>query len=120
VTNTGVCPGGGVGNNRKCIDNSVAPNVFSIGVPLLIYASTFVEDTLNKHGVSFESLQGVMQKCKNNYKDSEIINICKALKNVQKDNIDDMIVAFKDIDEYVEIVSDIISFAINKLMGTIH
>lgn len=120
VTNTGLCPGGGVGNKRKCIDTSLTSKVFSIGIPLLIYASTFVSDTLQNNGIEMDAIDSIMQKCTKTHKNSDIIDICKALKKVKNDDVDSMIVAFKDIDEYVEIVSNIVAGAINKLMGTTH
>ena len=64
ATNTGLCPGGGIGNNRKCIDGKIAKNIYSIGVPLLIYASTFVRETLESHEIYLDKIISIMHKHK--------------------------------------------------------
>ncbi|MGN0961451.1 MAG: GPR endopeptidase [Christensenellales bacterium] len=117
VTNTGICPGKGVGNNRKCIDKNIAPNTFSIGVPLLIYASTFVSETLNENGVTEDKINGIMQSTIKTSKDSEIIGVLKSINKVLNDNLDNMIVSLKDIEECVDILSTIIAGAINIALG---
>ena len=48
ITNTGIKPGSGIGNNRKEISgDSYNRPVISIGVPTVVEASTIVNDTLN-------------------------------------------------------------------------
>lgn len=48
ITNTGINPGSGVGNNRKEISkNTFNIPVIAIGVPTVVEASTIVNDTLN-------------------------------------------------------------------------
>lgn len=117
VTNTGICPGGGVGNKRKCIDKKIAPNVFSIGVPLLIYASTFVSETLHENGIDEENIISIMQSVIKGEKNSQFIDLLKSIKKVLNDDVDNMIVSLKDIKECVEILSTIIASAINKAIG---
>lgn len=117
VTNTGICPGGGVGNQRKCIDKKVAPNVFSIGVPLLIYASTFVSDSLEKNGINQDEISGIMQTILKHNELSHLFKFFKNISNVYKDNVDNMIVSLKDIEEVVELLSNVIANAINRVLG---
>lgn len=117
VTNTGICPGGGIGNNRKCIDKSVASNVFSIGVPLLIYASTFVTNTLEKYNLSLEEIDNTMQDYKKAPNNDSVLKICKNIKNVFGDDVEGLIVSIKDIEECVTILAKIISSAINIALG---
>ena len=64
ITNTGLCPGSGIGNNRKCLDKTLAKNVISIGVPLLIYADTFIENALTRFNITSDRLHSIMQTCK--------------------------------------------------------
>lgn len=48
ITNTGINPGSGIGNNRKEISNeTLGIPVIAIGVPTVVEASTIVNDTLN-------------------------------------------------------------------------
>lgn len=49
LSNTGVAPGAGVGNNRKMLDkNSLGVPVIAIGVPTVVDAATLANDTLDK------------------------------------------------------------------------
>ena len=48
ITNTGINPGSGIGNNRKELSEKVFKiPVIAIGVPTVVSASTIVNDTLN-------------------------------------------------------------------------
>ncbi len=48
ITNTGINPGSGIGNNRKEIsENIFKVPVIAIGVPTVVEATTIVNDTLN-------------------------------------------------------------------------
>ncbi|MBQ7351705.1 MAG: GPR endopeptidase [Clostridia bacterium] len=117
VTNTGICPGGGIGNKRKCIDDSIAENVFSIGVPLLIFASTFVEGALTKQSITFDRVSGIMHSLKKSQQNKDFVDLCKSLERVMKDSMDNVIVSIKDIEESVEVLSTIIANAINIALG---
>ena len=117
ATNTGICPGGGIGNRRKCIDRDIAPNVFSIGIPLLIFASTFVSETLGNHGIYLDKLGSIMHNCKKERNNKDLMGLCKALNSVIKDVVDNIIVSMKDIDECVEKLSFIVASAINIALG---
>jgi len=117
VTNTGICPGAGIGNHRKCIDNSIAPKIMSIGVPLLIYASTFIIDTFNKYDLSDECISTAMHNLKKHTKNIEIFNILKKLDRIINDDLNSIIVSIKDIEQCVEILSKIISSALNIFLG---
>lgn len=117
ITNTGVCPGSGIGNNRKCLDRSLAPNVISIGVPLLIYSSTFVDSILNRFNINIDRIDTIMQSNKKSPENVEFISILNDLKNVLKSNNSDTIVSIKDIDECVNILSNVIAKVINISLG---
>lgn len=117
ITNTGICPGGGIGNKRKCIGENIAKNVYSIGVPLLIYSSTFVKNSFENCGVGIDDIDSIMQKLKETSKNSEEIKIMKGIKSILINKYDDMVVSLKDIEECVQILSKIISSAINIALG---
>ena len=117
ITNTGICPGGGIGNKRKCIGADMAKHVFSIGIPLLIYSSTFVRDIFEKYGIDDKLIKDIMQSCKKHDNKGELYNFLKSVNNVVNDDIDDVVVSIKDIEECVEILSKIISKAINIVLG---
>ena len=119
ITNTGVCPGGGIGNKRKCIGDNIAPKVFSIGVPLLIYASTFVSSTFEKYDIGSDKINNIMHSIKKYRNKDNILKIFTSIKSILNDDIDNMIVSIKDIEESVIILSKIISQAINIVLGVV-
>lgn len=117
VTNTGICPGSGIGNKRKCIDKTIAKNVFSIGVPLLIFAETFVLSAFEKQSVYLDDINDIMQDMKKAGEKGKKYNILNKIKKVFDTDFDNCIVSIKDIEECVEILSKIISTAINRVLG---
>lgn len=117
VSNTGLCPGSGIGNRRKCLDHSLAPNVVSIGVPLLIYASTFLSKTFDEYNITNARINSIMQSIKNAPNKECFLKFFQDLKKCLDYNFEDTIVSIKDIEECVEILADIISKAINISLG---
>lgn len=118
ITNNGICPGSGIGNNRQCVGGDFSGKVVSIGVPLLIYASTFITNTFEENNIDLVKINSIMQNVKNCEKEDEIFNFLQSLKDIYSSNLDNTIVSIKDIAECVEILSKMISSAINKLLGT--
>lgn len=85
VTDTGITPGSGVSNHRArlCRDSLGVP-VLSLGVPLVVYASTIIEDATG------------------------------APCPEESENVGNMIVTPKDIDLYVDDCADILASAVIK------
>ena len=95
ITDTGISPGGGMGNNRTGInEETVGVKVIAIGVPTVIDATTIIRDALADNMESAEKIENYI----NEY-DRQ------------------MIVTSTDIDMIIKDFSDIISNGINK---TIH
>ena len=47
LTDTGICPGAGIGNNRQALNKeSLGVDVIAIGVPTVVDAMTIVRDSL--------------------------------------------------------------------------
>lgn len=84
VTDTGITPGSGVSNHRErlCKDSLGVP-VISLGVPLVVYASTIIEDATG-------------QEC----------------PDETMDDVGKMVVTPKDIDLYVSDCADILANAL--------
>ncbi|MBE5738223.1 MAG: GPR endopeptidase [Clostridiales bacterium] len=118
ISNTGICPGSGVGNKRKCFDKTLCKNIVSIGVPLLIYASTFIRDVFDSNNIVIDDIMDIMQSAENLGNNEDILNLLQSIKNVYNDNINDIVVSHKDIEQMVVILAKIISDAINKSLGT--
>ena len=50
LTDTGISPGSGVGNNRKALnEESLGTKIVAIGVPTVVDAATIVADSLTKY-----------------------------------------------------------------------
>ncbi len=117
LSNTGLCPGSGIGNKRKCIDRTLAKSVVSVGVPLLIYASTFLEDGFTQSGIDLDTIDSIMQSVEKLPNNGEIMSFVKAVKRVYNEDVGGIIVSHKDIGEMVDILSGILADAINKTLG---
>ena len=117
LSNTGICPGSGIGNNRKCLDKTLAKKVYSIGVPLLIYANTFVDTNFENFGIDIPRINNIMQTAKKSENNSKFTDLLMDLKNCLNSSMENIIVSIKDIDECVEILSKIIANAINQTLG---
>lgn len=119
LSNTGLCPGRGIGNNRRCIDKSLCKNIVSIGVPLLIFASTFIRDTFNKNNIDFDVVADIMQNNEIVSNNEDFLKFFESIKSVYNDDIDGAIVTHKDIDKMVVNLAEIIAMAINKSLGVL-
>jgi spore protease len=117
ISNTGLCPGAGIGNKRRCIDKSIVDNIVTIGIPLLIYANTFIKNSFSKNKVDIGEINGIIQTLKKSNKNDGICNILNKIKDVYDCSFEDMIVSTKDVEECVEKLSVVISNAINKALG---
>lgn len=92
ISDTGICPGSGVGNNRMAIDkNNMGIPVISIGIPTVVDAATLVYDAIKK------------------INDTDSIN--RALDFKQ------MFVTSKDVDAIIKRLSYTVSEGINICMG---
>ena len=100
LTDTGISPGSGVGNNRKALnEESLGTKVIALGVPTVVDAATIVADTLTKY----------MEK--SGFTDQEIDQF---ISEVREQQIDNMFVTPKNIDEAVKRISYTVSEALNS------
>lgn len=100
ITDTGISPGSGVGNNRKALNKeSLGVDVIALGVPTVVDASTIVRDSMEH----FMQGQG--------FKEQEIRQFTD---EVGEKGIKNMFVTPKNIDEAVKQMSFTISEALNQ------
>ncbi len=114
ITNTGIAPGGGMGNKRSVIDEkTMGVPVIAIGVPTVVDAATLVNDTLDK--MLLDMINSVE-------KGTEFYTMLKDLSDDEKytlikDVLDpytgNMFVTPKEVDAVIERLSNIIANAIN-------
>ena len=94
ITDTGISPGGGMGNARTGINReTTGVRVIAIGVPTVIDISTIVRDVLMDNEISAEKTDSYIEEY-----DSQ------------------MIVTSTDIDTIIKDFSDIIASGINKTL----
>lgn len=103
LADSGIAPGAGIGNKRRALDEeTLGVKVIAIGVPLVVYTSTIVEDF-------FETSENLEQECKDKLQQD-----LTGLKD------DDIIVTPKDIDKVVidlaKVIADGMNLALNNNM----
>lgn len=100
ITDTGISPGSGVGNNRKALnEDSLGVKVIAIGVPTVVDAATIVADTLTK----YMETSGFEEE-----------DIFKFISEVNGRQMNNMFVTPNNIDEMVKQISYTISEALNS------
>lgn len=102
ITDTGICPGAGIGNHRKALnkENMEIP-VIAVGVPTVVDAQTIVWDRMEQ----FLGMQGLSEE--------EIGLFLQDLN--QEGTLGELFVTPKDIDASIERMGVSIAAAINKL-----
>lgn len=100
ITDTGISPGSGVGNNRKALnEESLGIKVIAIGVPTVVDAATIVNDAMEE----FMADKGFHEE-----------EVDTFLKEVREVTVKDMFVTPKNIDESIKKISFTISEALNS------
>lgn len=100
ITDTGISPGSGVGNNRKALNKEgLGIDVIAIGVPTVVDASTIVND----------ALETFMLKRGFNEHDMNIF-----MGEVAEETVKNMFVTPKNIDESIKKISFTLSEALNS------
>lgn len=99
LTDTGICPGAGVGNHRKALnEETLGVKILAIGVPTVVDAATIVQDTmdlvLSGQGFSEEELMSLH-------------------KEIRQESTKNMFVTPKNIDESIDRMSNILADALN-------
>lgn len=144
ITDTGIHPGSGIGNNRKEISkNTIGIPVIAIGVPTVVSSTTIVYDTLEylfKH-ISYikdnESINKLTFTKSKNYKNkikdkkltpeekNTLLGLFGSLNNLEKrslinevlTDIDlDLIVTPSEIDFLIDKLSNLIASSINNAL----
>lgn len=106
LTNTGISPGAGIGNNRKALnEKSLGVKVIALGVPTVVDAATIVEDRMG------EALG------KKGYNEDEIQRF---LGELDYHSMGSLFVTPKTIDEEVKQISYTISEALNACFSNIY
>ncbi len=116
ITNSGIVPGSGVGNARKRMNKKTLNcDVLVIGVPMVVYASTFVYSAFTQVGLSESKLDEMQQILLQlaGKSDKEINKLFANLDDILHNKFNDSIVSLKDIDLVVKGLGKLIAEALN-------
>lgn len=101
ITNTGIAPGAGVGNNRNEINEStMGVPVIAIGVPTVVDAGTII----------YEALENALSK--EGYREQEIGSLYQMIADEKAAGL---FVTPKDIDEEIRIVGKMVALGVSSL-----
>lgn len=114
ISDTGISPGGGVGNNRLRInEEELGVKVIAIGVPTVVHASTIANDSID---IVIDNLAKYVSE------DSEFYKLIGNIDKVEKEIIireilnpfmGDLIVTPKEVDYAIDSIAKIIAMGIN-------
>lgn len=114
LSNTGIQPGSGVGNHRKALtEQALGIPVIAIGVPTVVGAVTIAYDTLDallEVLACAEQERGWSQTIRN-FSDEEKLGL---LQELIEPRLGPMFVTPKDMDESVELLSELLADAIQR------
>ena len=117
ITDTGICPGYGVGNHRLALNSeTLGVKVIGIGVPTVVDAVTIVNDTMENFIVALESselLKSVGETLRS-YNDAEKQEL---IRELIAPHLNGMYMTPKNIDDTIKRVSFTISEALNILFS---
>ena len=117
ISDTGICPGSGVGNHRKEISKrTLGIPVISIGVPTVVDAATIVNDAMDKL-IEVLSASAAFESLKSSMENMDMYEKYQLIKEILEPAGGDMYVTPKDIDENVKNLSIILSDAINMALN---
>jgi spore protease len=103
VTNTGIVPGEGVGNHRFMLsEQTLGMPVISIGVPLVVYASTLSLDIIEQCFAKTPELA------------PDKAQEAKLVSNILTSALGELVVTPKDIDAIVQKCAYVLALAINQ------
>lgn len=117
ITDTGICPGSGVGNHRLALNGeTLGVKVIGIGVPTVVDAVTIVNDTMENFIVALESselLKSVGETLRS-YNEAEKQEL---IRELIAPHLNGMYMTPKNIDDTIKRVSFTISEALNILFS---
>ena len=117
ITDTGICPGSGVGNHRLALNSeTLGVKVSGIGVPTVVDAVTIVNDTMENFIVALESselLKSVGETLRS-YNEAEKQEL---IRELIAPHLNGMYMTPKNIDDTIKRVSFTISEALNILFS---
>lgn len=114
LSDTGIAPGGGIGNKRKTLDeNTLGVPVIAIGVPTVVDAATLASDTIDRVIDTLISQSSCGSNLYNMLKEAAEEDKYQLIKEVLEPYCENMFVTPKEVDAVIENLVNIISNSIN-------
>lgn len=114
ISNTGISPGGGIGNKRMGIsEETMGVPVIAIGVPTVVDAATMANDTIDLVLDQMINLSNEGGEFYNILKSVDKNEKFKLIKEVLNPYVGDLMVTPKEVDMVIDSVSKIIANGIN-------
>ena len=102
ISNTGINPGSGVGNNRKQLsEETLGVPVIAVGVPMVVDAAT----------LAYDAVSAASEKAGNDLEEEQ--KKMELIKDAISSNIGTLMVTPKDVDKIIEQMANIVSAGIN-------
>lgn len=112
ITDTGISPGSGVGNNRKKLnEDNLGRRVIAVGIPTVISVPSIIDDSLDEVAEAFNETYG--RRIMKEFSERQRYQLAC---NLIDEDMADMFVTPKNIDELVKRISYTISEAVNSLL----
>ena len=108
LTDTGICPGSGVGNHRMALNReTLGVPVIAVGVPMVVYASVILRDGMDMLLKDMEMGEKDKQQAL-----SDLVNRAMGGEG------GDMVVTPRDVDQLVGRVAGVVALGINMALQT--
>lgn len=117
ITDTGICPGSGVGNHRLALNQeTLGVTVIGIGIPTVVDAVTIVNDTMENFIAALESSEALKSvgETLRSYNEAEKQEL---IRELIAPHLNGMYMTPKTIDDTIRRVSFTISEALNILFS---
>ncbi|MFQ6825566.1 MAG: GPR endopeptidase [Faecalimonas sp.] len=117
ITDTGICPGSGVGNHRLALNSeTLGVKVIGIGVPTVVDAVTIVNDTMENFIVALESSE-LLKSVGETLRGCSEAEKQELIRELIAPHLNGMYMTPKNIDDTIKRVSFTISEALNILFS---
>jgi len=110
VTDTGINPGSGIGNQRKALNQeTIGVPVIAIGVPTVVHAATIAHDSMEALAAAYQQ-RGFLPM----YQSPEERR--KLLQEVLPPAVGDLVVTPKEVDDLIDDMAKVIAGSLNAVL----